>query len=129
MAHAYNPNYGEKYQPQHKPEIHKGVTIKINPQSRYATDSEGSAIIKDLCTRRNLLYQEFIVKQDSPCGTTIGPIISGKLGIKTVDIGMPQWAMHSIREMCGTVDLYYYRTLFEEFYLNYENVVGNLIKK
>ena len=103
MAHAFNPNYGEKYQAQHRPEIHKGVTIKVNPQSRYATDCEGSAIIKELCHNRNLLNQEFIVKQDSPCGTTIGPIIAGKLGIKTVDIGIPQWAMHSIREMCGAV--------------------------
>jgi len=129
MAHAWNPNYGEKYQPQHKPEMHKGVTIKVNPNTRYATDSEGSAIIKELCNNRSLLCQEFIVKQDSPCGTTIGPIISGKLGIKTVDIGMPQWAMHSIRETCGTIDLYYYRSLFEEFFTGYENVVGNLIKK
>ena len=55
--------------------------------------------------------------------------MSGQLGIKTVDIGIPQWEMHCIREMCGTVDLYYYRLLLEEFYVNYVNVVGDLIKK
>jgi len=70
-----------------------------------------------------------MVKQDSPCGTTIGPIISGKTGIKTVDIGIPQWAMHSIRETCGIVDTYYYKSLFEEFFLSFEKVIGNLIMK
>ena len=58
------------------------------------------------------------MRQDSPCGTTIGPIISGKLGIKTVDVGIPQLAMHSIRELCGVADLYYYKKFFEQFFLS-----------
>jgi len=113
MAHAYNPNYAEKYQCDHKLGMHQGVAIKINPNMRYATDSEGGAIIKELGRRANLPIQEFIVRQDSACGSTIGPIIAGNLGIKTVDIGAPMWAMHSIREMCGVVDVYYYLKLFE----------------
>jgi len=129
MAHAINPNYGEKYHPQHSPQVHKGVVIKINPNTRYATDSESAAVIKELCRIKEILFQEFMVKQDSPCGTTIGPIISGKTGIKTVDIGIPQWAMHSIRETCGIVDTYYYKSLFEEFFLSFEKVIGNLIMK
>ncbi len=121
MAHAFNPNYGEKYQCDHRSMIHGGVTIKINPQSRYATDSEGAALLKEIAKKANVPVQEFIVRQDSPCGTTIGPIISGKLGIKTADVGVPQFAMHSIREMCGVVDLYHYLNFFEEFLRSYED--------
>lgn len=128
MAHAFHPNYSEKYQADHRPLIHGGITIKINPQSRYSTDSEGSSILKDIAKLANVPCQEFIVRQDSPCGTTIGPIIAGKLGIKTADIGVPQFAMHSIREMCGVCDLEYYRLFFEGFFKEYENCVGDLIK-
>jgi aspartyl aminopeptidase len=128
MAHAFHPNYSEKYQSDHRPFIHGGITIKINPQSRYSTDSEGSSILKQIAMKAKVPYQEFIVKQDSPCGTTIGPIIAGKLGIKTADIGIPQFAMHSIREMCGVCDLEYYRRFFEEFLKSYEDCVGDLIK-
>jgi aspartyl aminopeptidase len=124
MAHAFHPNYPEKYQSDHKPMIHSGVTIKINPQSRYATDSEGAALLKEIAKKADVPVQEFIVRQDSPCGTTIGPIISGKLGIKTADVGVPQLAMHSIREMCGVVDLYHYRRFFEEFLKSYEEIRG-----
>jgi aspartyl aminopeptidase len=102
--------------------IHGGITIKINPNTRYATDSEGAALLKEIGKKGNIPVQEFIVKQDSPCGTTIGPIISGKLGIKTADIGVPQFAMHSIREMCGVVDIYHYRRFFEEFFDSYEEL-------
>lgn len=129
MAHSYHPNYPEKYQSSHSPLMHKGVTIKVNPQSRYATDSEGSSLLKELCQKSNVPLQEFIVRQDSPCGTTIGPIIAGKLGIKTIDVGVPQLAMHSIRETCGVVDLYYYRKFFEEFFFSYEKCVGSLFEK
>jgi aspartyl aminopeptidase len=128
MAHSIHPNYSDKHQPQHVPVIHGGITIKINPNTRYATDSEGAAVIKELCKKADVPYQEFIVKQDSPCGTTIGPIISGKLGIKTADIGIPQLAMHSIRELCGTVDLYHYRKFMEEFLSCYQDCVGDLTK-
>jgi len=76
--------------------------------------------LKELGKKADVPTQEFIVRQDSPCGTTIGPIISGKLGIKTADIGVPQLAMHSIREMCGVVDLYHYKRFFEEFFKSYE---------
>lgn len=117
MAHGVHPNYSEKHQAEHRPFIHAGVTIKINSQNRYATDSEGAALIKEIAKKADVPIQEFIVRQDSPCGSTIGPIISGKLGIKTVDVGIPQLAMHSIREMCGVVDLYHYKNFFEEFFI------------
>ena len=72
------------------------------------TDSVGSSIIKSLCNRVDVPLQEFIVRNDSPCGGTIGPMMAAKMGVKTVDLGAPQLAMHSMREMCGVVDLLYY---------------------
>lgn len=63
--------------------------------------------------------QEFIVRNDSLCGSTIGPLIAAKAGIKSIDIGAPMLSMHSIRETCGVVDLHYYSKLFSEFWTNY----------
>jgi aspartyl aminopeptidase len=126
MAHANHPNYSEKYQNEHRPATHGGITIKINPNTRYATDSEGASILKELGLKAGVPVQEFIVRQDSPCGTTIGPIMAGKLGLKVADIGIPQLAMHSIREICGVVDLYYYRLFMEEFFKSYEESLGDL---
>jgi aspartyl aminopeptidase len=126
MAHAFHPNYSEKYQSEHKPLVHGGITLKINPTNRYATDAEGAGLVKAIGKKANVPIQDFIVRQDSPCGTTIGPIIASNVGIKTVDIGIPQLAMHSIREMCGVLDLLYYRNFFEEFFSSYEELIGNL---
>lgn len=126
MAHAFHPNYPEKYQNEHKPLIHGGVTLKINCTNKYTTDSEGAALVKSIGKKANVPIQEFIVRQDSPCGTTIGPIITSHVGIKTVDVGIPQLAMHSIREMCGVMDLLYYRNFYEEFFASYEQLIGKL---
>jgi aspartyl aminopeptidase len=71
--------------------------------------------------------QDFIVKNDSPCGSTIGPIMAAKAGIKTIDIGAPQLAMHSIRETCGVVDVLYYRQLFAGFFHLYSSVPFDLL--
>ena len=129
LAHAYNPNYSEKFQSEHKNLMQQGVVLKINVNGRYSTESENAAVFKELGKLCNVPIQEFIVRQDSPCGTTIGPITSAKIGIKSVDVGIAQLAMHSIREQLGIVDLYYYRTIFEEFFKNYEKVKGNIMKE
>ena len=129
LAHAFNPNYPEKFQGQHLNKLQKGIVLKINVNGRYSTESENAAVFKELGKLCNVPIQEFIVRQDSPCGTTIGPITSAKIGIKSVDVGIPQLAMHSIREQLGIVDLYYYRTIFEEFFKSYEKVKGNLLKE
>ena len=129
LAHAFNPNYSEKFQSQHKNLMQQGVVLKINVNGKYSTESENAAVLKELSKLCNVPIQEFIVRQDSPCGTTIGPITSAKIGIKSVDVGIAQLAMHSIREQLGIVDLYYYRTLFEEFFKSYEKVKGNIIKE
>ena len=129
LAHAFNPNYSEKFQSQHKNLMQQGVVLKINVNGKYSTESENAAVLKELGKLCNVPLQEFIVRQDSPCGTTIGPITSAKIGIKSVDVGIAQLAMHSIREQLGIVDLYYYRTLFEEFFKSYEKVKGNIMKE
>lgn len=83
--------------------------IKINANQRYMTDSVGSSVLKVLASRVGVPLQEFIVRNDSLCGSTIGPMMAAKAGIKTIDIGAPMLAMHSIRETCGVVDLLYYK--------------------
>ena len=127
LAHAFNPNYPEKFQTSHKNKVQQGIVIKINANGRYSSDSENSAIFKELAKKCGSPIQEFIVRQDSPCGTTIGPITTAKTGIKSVDVGIPQFAMHSIREFLGVVDLFNYKNVFEEFFKSFENVRGNLV--
>ena len=93
--------------------------IKINANQRYMTDSVGSSVLKVLASRVGVPLQEFIVRNDSLCGSTIGPMMAAKAGIKTIDIGAPMLAMHSIRETCGVVDLLYYKRLFAVFFSSY----------
>lgn len=116
MAHGVHPNYSDKHQSNHQVEINKGVVIKLNHNQRYASDLVSSSIVKILAKKANVPIQEVIVKNDSPCGSTIGPIISSGTGIKTVDIGCGMWGMHSIRETCGILDGTYYQDLFRTFY-------------
>lgn len=97
MAHGIHPNYAGKHHPNHQVELNKGIVVKTNPNQWYATDLVSSSILKILAAKKQVPLQEFVVPNDSPCGTTIGPIISSKTGIKAVDIGAPMWGMHSIR--------------------------------
>ena len=129
LAHAFNPNYPEKFQTNHKNKVQQGIVVKINANGRYSSDSENSAIFKELAKKCGSPIQEFIVRQDSPCGTTIGPITTAQTGIKSVDVGIAQFAMHSIRELLGVVDLFYYKNVFEEFFKSFEEVRGNLINE
>lgn len=118
-SHAVHPNYRDKHEEEHRPYLHSGPVIKYNANARYATNGVTAAIIKDLAKKANVPIQEFVVKNDSPCGSTIGPILSSLSGIKAVDIGNPMLSMHSIREMCGTVDVYYLTALIQSFFMNY----------
>ncbi len=116
MAHALHPNYPEKHQPFHAPKMHGGVVIKTNASQRYATDTVGASLIRSLAKWNDIPTQEFIVKNDSPCGSTIGPILASKTGIRVVDIGAPQLAMHSAREFMGIDDAWYYKRFMEVFF-------------
>lgn len=131
MAHAVHPNYPEKHQADHHPKIHQGIVIKFNANQRYMTDSASAAILRVLAANAKppVPLQDFIVKQDGLCGSTIGPAIASKAGIKTVDIGAPQLSMHSIRETCGVVDLLYYKYLFSCFFTSYANLSQDLLRE
>ncbi len=109
MAHGVHPNYASKHQVNHMPQMHDGVVIKWNANQRYMTDAIGASIVKEIAKKVDVPLQEFIVRNDSSCGSTIGPMIASKLGLKTIDLGVAQLSMHSIREFCGVVDVLKYR--------------------
>ena len=104
MAHACHPNFVQKHEPNHAPILGGGIVLKVNSQKRYASDVFSNAQFKLLCKQSNVSYQTFVMRNDMPCGSTVGPDISASLGIPTVDIGEPMLSMHSIREMTAVKD-------------------------
>lgn len=103
-AHAAHPNYMDKIDATHEIHLNKGPVIKLNANQRYATNSLSAAIYKLLCKEAGISCQEFVMRSDLPCGSTIGPITAARLGVKTIDVGAPSLAMHSIRELTGSSD-------------------------
>lgn len=103
-AHAVHPNYIDRHDRKHGPLLNAGPVIKINANQRYATTSETAGLIRHFAELDHLPIQEFVVRSDMACGSTIGPMTSASLGVKTIDIGIPTLGMHSIREMAGTED-------------------------
>lgn len=104
MAHAYQPNFPAAYEPNHKILMNHGPVIKSNVNQRYATECRSEAHFIRYCKMAGVAYQKYAHRGDLPCGSTIGPLASAKLGIRTVDVGNPMWAMHSIRESAGVFD-------------------------
>jgi aspartyl aminopeptidase len=105
MAHAVHPNYEDRHEPQHKPVLNGGPVIKSNSNQRYATSGEGAALFEALGADCGVPIQKFVTRTDLACGTTIGPIAAGRLGVRTVDVGNPMLSMHSAREQCGSHDV------------------------
>jgi len=115
-AHAVHPNFADKHEPNHGPIINAGPVIKTNANQRYATNSESAALFKQWCAQADVPVQPFVVRTDMGCGSTIGPITANDLGVRTVDVGVPTFAMHSIRELAGRLDAFYlYRVLLRYF--------------
>ncbi|MFO0587637.1 MAG: M18 family aminopeptidase [Polyangiaceae bacterium] len=106
MAHAVHPNYADQHEPQHLPQLNRGMVIKSNSNQSYATNGETAARFRLFCESVGYEAQRFVVRSDLPCGSTIGPITAAELGIQTVDVGAPMLSMHSCREMCGTLDVH-----------------------
>ena len=103
-SHAIHPNYPDRHDQNHAPLINNGIALKSNSSQRYATSARSSIPVYAAAEKANVNLQHFSSKNTMPCGSTIGPITATRLGIETVDIGLPQLAMHSIREMCGSED-------------------------
>ncbi|MDP1594761.1 MAG: M18 family aminopeptidase [Gallionella sp.] len=104
MAHAYNPNFPAAYEPNHKVMINGGPVIKTNVNQRYTTNAETAARFMGFCEKAEVPYQQYAHRSDLGCGSTIGPIVAAQLGVASVDIGSPMWAMHSARESAGVHD-------------------------
>jgi aspartyl aminopeptidase len=103
-AHAVHPNYAERHEPGHVPLVNHGPAIKLNANQRYATDAATAALFRSCCEKAGVPVQTFVSRNNIPCGSTIGPLTATRLGIATVDVGVPQLSMHSARELCGADD-------------------------
>lgn len=103
-AHGVHPNFADRHDGNHGPLLNAGPVIKVNNNQRYATNSRTAALYRHLSESLSLPCQTFVVRSDMGCGSTIGPLTAGNLGVRTLDIGVPQFAMHSIREMIGSRD-------------------------
>eukprot|EP01059_Diplonema_ambulator_P033042 TRINITY_DN6757_c0_g1_i1.p1 TRINITY_DN6757_c0_g1~~TRINITY_DN6757_c0_g1_i1.p1 ORF type:complete len:283 (+),score=81.96 TRINITY_DN6757_c0_g1_i1:684-1532(+) len=125
-VHGVHPNYSDRHHMNHRPVMHSGPAIKYNANQRYATNSIGSSIIKKIAELSSTPIQEICVKNDSPCGSTIGPITATLTGINTIDIGNPMLSMHSVREQCGTIDVLHMNNLLSSFFKNYSKVRASL---
>lgn len=137
MAHSVNPNYAHKYEADHKPEMNKGTVIKVNANQRYATNSPGIVLLqevarrakpsRDSTTSAGVPLQLFVVRNDSSCGSTIGPMLSAALGTRTIDVGNAQLSMHSIRETGGAYDIEHAVRLFESYFEHFSELEAKIL--
>uniref|UniRef100_A0A914P360 aspartyl aminopeptidase n=1 Tax=Meloidogyne incognita TaxID=6306 RepID=A0A914P360_MELIC len=142
QAHACHPNYANKHEDCHKPTFNKGVVVKINANQRYATSAVTHSIFKIIAESAGIPIQKVVARSDQLCGSTVGPILAAKLGIQvfilfsyllnlifqTIDVGCPQLAMHSIRELGDTSSIHYATTLYSQFFNKLPSVLGSLKK-
>jgi len=115
-GHSVNPNYPNKADPDERPIINAGPMVKVNARQRYASDANGEALWARLSDAARAPHQTFVSNNAVPCGTTIGPLTSVRLGIRTVDVGVPLLSMHSAREMCGVDDIGHLASCLGQFF-------------
>ena len=115
-AHAVHPNYPGKHDPTHHPLVNRGPVLKINANQRYASNAATETEWILACRAADVPHQTFVGNNAVPCGSTIGPISSTRLGLPTVDVGVPLLSMHSARELCGVDDMDYFVRALSAFY-------------
>lgn len=115
-AHALHPNYMDKTDPTNHPVLNKGIVIKFNANQKYCTDAVSAALFKELCTKAGVPYQTFVNRSDIAGGSTLGNISNTQVPMNTVDIGLPQLAMHSPYETAGVKDTEYLVRAAEELF-------------
>ncbi|NJD08221.1 MAG: M18 family aminopeptidase [Methylococcaceae bacterium] len=116
MAHAWHPNFPAAYEPNHRVLVNAGPVIKTNANQRYSTGADTAARFIELCEMAGVRYQHYAHRSDLGCGSTIGPIVASRLGVPSVDVGSPMWAMHSLRESAGVADHAAMIAVLSEFY-------------
>ncbi len=121
-AHAVHPNFTDRHDSNHGPELNKGLVIKINANQRYATNSETEGYFSYICQRNDIPFQKFINRTDLACGSTIGPITARQIGVRTLDVGVPTFAMHSIRELAGADDAFHLFAALGHFFTDEGNL-------
>ena len=119
-AHGIHPNFADRHDDNHGPKLNAGPVIKVNSNQRYATNSVTSAAFRTIALACNVPVQSFVVRSDMGCGSTIGPITAGETGIQTLDVGVPTFGMHSIRELAGTKDLAYLKRVLQHYFEHYD---------
>ena len=118
-AHGIHPNFADKHDHRHGPVLNRGPVIKVNSNQSYASNSETAALFRHAAARAKVALQSFVTRSDLGCGSTIGPLTAAALGVRTVDVGVPTFAMHSIRELAGSNDAHaLYRVLDAVFALD-----------
>nr|BAN65768.1 aspartyl aminopeptidase, putative [Babesia bovis] len=118
MSHAVHPNHSERHSDTHQPHFHEGLVMKRNINGRYATELRAAAVVIETAREAGIPIQDFRVPNDSPCGSTVGPFLSSRLCVPVVDVGIPQLAMHSIREICSTVDMWHLKEVVRALFSN-----------
>ncbi|TFK94700.1 aspartyl aminopeptidase [Polyporus arcularius HHB13444] len=125
MGHAIHPNYTNRHEDNHAPLVNGGVVIKTNAKQRYASDAIGSFVVKKLIEKKGGKVQEYEVRNDMACGSTVGPFLS-KIGVRTVDVGCAMLSMHSIRETAGSHDVQNAIDLFSAFFEGFSELDKSL---
>jgi aspartyl aminopeptidase len=104
MAHAFHPGHPGAYDDQHRVHVNRGPVIKTNASQRYTSESLSAGAFQLACERAGVPWQAYVQRTDMACGSTIGPLVASRLGLRSVDVGNPMWAMHSARESAGAAD-------------------------
>jgi len=115
-AHGVHPNFSDKHDVNHGPILNQGPVIKMNANQRYASNSETASVFKRLSHQLKVPVQSFVVRSDMACGSTIGPITASEIGVRTLDVGVPTFGMHSTRELAGSKDAFYLYQVLCRYY-------------